>query len=313
MNLKAFRENQIFERLLKFIKENYLLIRYDDQDTFNVFFKGAVKYQDVSFNYMPMYLELEELPVESLNIVHYCGYVAKPWQNYSNVGVKYSYLKNLFRKANSEICHKMNQNSKILVFTDLTSNLDKFKHKLESILMQRYANLEIYVLQNAIHESEYIQAVKKLFENVHFISMRNQNKWEIMKQVIGEYKQSYVYSIWKDNYLDTEIAFSELISIVDDENADFIISTYKKLIDGNFHFYPVNNQLVFIEDEISQLQNKDFDLLNRLEGILIKSELLDKVIGDCKNINEKKMLEEVYSISNKKYYLDSSLWIRIDN
>lgn len=92
INLDYWRENNVTNRLLVFIKENYDRIRAHDQDTLNAVLYNETKALDYKWNYLPIFLNpsyytfpskvdytIKREPI----IVHFVNR-PKPWEYYSD-------------------------------------------------------------------------------------------------------------------------------------------------------------------------------------------------------------------------------------
>ena len=103
INLKYWREYQVTERLLSFIKNNYCQIRAHDQDTLNAVLCKEVVGVSNKWNYLPIFFMPDELsfpnkvnysmPVAPV-VIHYV-YSPKPWDYYSAHPLTYEYYKYL--------------------------------------------------------------------------------------------------------------------------------------------------------------------------------------------------------------------------
>lgn len=311
MNLKAFRENHVFEQLIRFARENYTFVRLDDQDLFNVFFKDRVKYADLSYNYMPMCFEKFPLSPQSIFICHYCGDAAKPWKNASYVDKNYTLLKNLYRKYKFALDHIMKSSTKIKIFMDYGSNQDTFKNKIESILMQRYANIEIYIIVDE-NNDPYLEELCDLFPWIHLISdkISNNSFWKKIRNYLVDDKDTYIYSLMGDNFLDDEKVFDSQISFVENFNLDLVVSNYKILKDGNYYFYSAKGDSYSIDNEdIVNYQNREFALFNHFEGVLIRESILYSQIS-VNELSEKQLMETIFRLATRKYYVDCHYWIK---
>jgi len=109
INLKYWRDNNVEERLLGYIANNYDLIHSHDQDTLNAVLGNEMCPLDCSYNFLPNFymnmLELsfpdkvdyaQKIPIVKKNptIVHYV-YKPKPWESGCNHPLRKEYYKYL--------------------------------------------------------------------------------------------------------------------------------------------------------------------------------------------------------------------------
>lgn len=279
MNLYLMRKNQHLSKLLTFIGENYIYFNHDDQDTFNLFYRGAVKYFPMTFNWMPYNYRFDEVEFEALSIVHFCGDAAKPWKNHSYVDDNYTLLKNYYRCSQLAVNHLLNRQPRVKIFTDDTGIFASEKHKIESLLMQLEANVDIYVIYDERRVADYLYDYAQLSPYVYLVAQKQKSRLQMMQEILQKDATDYVYCLFGNDYLDTDVALYELTSIAKDYQADIVFSTYKRLDEakGSFAFYHADGQVYpVLSEEYQNYQQRDFANLHSLQGLLIRSELLTK-------------------------------------
>lgn len=312
MNLYLMRKNQHLSKLLKFIGENYLYFNYDVQDAFNLFYRGAVKYFPMTFNWMPNDYRFYEEKFEDLSIVHFCGEAAKPWRNHSYVDDNYTLLKNYYRCSKLAVDHLLNRQPRVAIFTDDTGIFNSEKHKVESFLMQIEANVEIYILFDERRVGDYLYDYAQLSPYIHLVAKKQKSHLQIMREILKKDVVDYVYCLYGMDYLEVEDAIYQLTSIAEDYQADVVFSTYKVLEveKGLFYQYRIDNQIHVVKSSDYEVyQKKHFSNLNSLQGTLIKTPIIESVLNENVATEDEVMLK-VISRSSRIYYKDSYFWIK---
>ena len=312
MNLYLMRKNQHLSKLLKFIGENYLYFNHDNQDTFNLFYRGAVKYFPMTFNWMPYDYRFYVEKFEDLSIVHFCGEAAKPWRNHSYVDDNYTLLKNYYRCSKLAVDHLLNRQPRVAIFTDDTGIFNSEKHKVESFLMQLEANVEIYILFDERRVGDYLYDYAQLSPYIHLVAKKQKSHLQIMREILKKDVVDYVYCLYGMDYLEVEDAIYQLTSIAEDHQADVVFSTYKVLEveKGLFYQYRSDNQIHLVKaSDYEVYQKKQFSNLNSLQGTLIKTPIIESVLNENVTTEDEVMLK-VISRSSRIYYKDSYFWIK---
>lgn len=103
INLDYWRKNNVTNRLLDFIRDNYDKIRAHDQDTLNAVLYKETKALDYKWNYLPIFLDTSNVTFpskvdysvkEDPVVVHFVNR-PKPWEYYSDHPYTSEYYQNL--------------------------------------------------------------------------------------------------------------------------------------------------------------------------------------------------------------------------
>lgn len=148
VNLKKWREVELFKRAEKWLSDYRDAIQYQDQDILNGICEGSVDFIDTRFNFMPMtktrlrrskkYLTIKLNPLEKttmpIAITHFCG-PQKAWDS----GCMHSYA-NLFDQYQHEIiksfpanlinCKQIKTNTTQKIKRLIRQVLDKFFYRI---------------------------------------------------------------------------------------------------------------------------------------------------------------------------------------
>jgi len=312
MNLYLMRKNQHLSKLLKFIGENYIYFNHDDQDTFNLFYRGAVKYFPMTFNWMPYDYRFYVEKFEDLSIVHFCGEAAKPWRNHSYVDDNYTLLKNYYRCSKLAVDHLLNRQPRVAIFTDDTGIFNSEKHKVESFLMQLEANVEIYILFDEQQAADYLYDYAQLSPYIHLVAQKQKSRLQIIQEIIQKDTTDYVYCLFGKDFLDVDTALYQLTSLAKDYQADIVFSTYKRLDEakGSFIFYNADGQISSVlPDDYKSYQQRDFTNLRSLQGVLIRSSLLLEGMKEAIS-SEQELMSVLLESKPRIYYKDEHYWIQ---
>lgn len=96
INLKKWREKQIKNRVIEFIKANASRIKFCSQDPLNAILHDKWLQLDPKWNFMPHYLNYPNFKNIKPAIIHYAG-LKKPWKaNFRLKEEYYKYRKNVF-------------------------------------------------------------------------------------------------------------------------------------------------------------------------------------------------------------------------
>lgn len=103
INLDYWRKNNVTNRLLDYIRDNYDKIRAHDQDTLNAVLYKETKALDYKWNFLPVFLDTSNVTFPSKvdyskkvdpMVVHYVNR-PKPWEYYSDHPYTSEYYQNL--------------------------------------------------------------------------------------------------------------------------------------------------------------------------------------------------------------------------
>lgn len=312
MNLYLMRKNNTLPQLLEFINENYQYLKYDDQDALNIFYRGAVKYFPYTYNWMAYNYHFYNEKLENLAIVHYAGgALEKPWKNHSSADKKTTILKNIYRAIKLNVDHLLNRQPNLTIFTDYTGDFHLDKHKIESILMQIEANMELYILYDDKTIADYLLEYDQLSPYIHLVATNGESNLKVIKNILDAQPTDYVYCLFGSDYLEEDDVFLQLTSIAEDNYADFVFSSYRYLVEknSNFQFYEVDDSLTRVaSNSFSSFQREPFAKLNSLQGILVRySRLMGGLNQEVSN--EKDMIDIILADNPIVYYKDSHYWV----
>jgi len=99
INLKKWREKQIKNKVIQFIKTNSSRIKFCSQDPLNAIIHDKWLQLDPKWNFMPHYLTYPGLKNIKPAIIHYAG-LKKPWNSKLQLREEYyKYRKNVFSRG----------------------------------------------------------------------------------------------------------------------------------------------------------------------------------------------------------------------
>ena len=313
MNLSLMRKNNRLSEMLQFISDNYLYLKHDDQDMLNIYYRGAVKYFPLTYNWMPFHYRFYNEKFEDLVILHFAGGpMEKPWQNYSAVNEHYTLLKNQYRIKKLVVDHLMNRQPKLAVFIEDSRIYEVDKHKIESILMQLEANLDLYIIYDECEKQAYLDEYDHLSPYIHLVAQKQKSRLQIIQEILQKDTADYVYCLFGKDYLDVDTALYQLTSLAKDYQADIVFSTYKRLDEakGSFIFYNADGQISSVlPDDYESYQQRDFDNLQSLQGMLIRSSLLLEGMKEAVS-SEQELMSILLESKPRIYYKDEHYWIQ---
>ena len=310
MNLKLMRQNRHLEKLLKFIGENYHYFLYDDQDAFNIYYRGAVKYFPPTYNWTPFNYMIKDEEIADIAVMHFCGPEAKPWQNNSYLVEPVRKLKNYYRMTKLYAEHQLNYHPKVALFTNYRDKELMQRHKLESMLMQLETNTDIYILFNQNEVDNSIYYYNQFGKSMHLIK-KEKDVLRQMKNILEKHQYEYVYCLFGIDYLDSNDVIHQLVNVAEDYHADIVFSTYKRLdeANGSFIFYNADGRIYpVLPDEYESYKQRDFDNLQSLQGLLIRSSLLLEGMNETTS-SASELMSKILAKSPQIYYKDSHFWI----
>lgn len=315
MNLQAMRNQQHVPKLLNFISENSPYFRNDDQEALNIFYRGAVKHYPLYYNWIPYnYKYYKDTKVEDLKVVHFTSHSTKPWHNHSDDNEHYTLLKNKYRAAKLAGDHILHRQPRIFVFTEYGSNDAAEKHKLESILMQIEANMDLFLIYDD-QVAEGIYYYEQLSPFIHLIHRKNRSNLEVINEVLDQQDADYVYCLFGQNCLENiNNIFYEMIDLAENYRSEVVFSAYKRLNEknGTYYFYNTSQDIysVLPKDYVS-FQQRDMANLISLQGTLLKASLLKNILmQECSS--EDAVIRGILQQHPIVYFIDKHYWVSVE-
>lgn len=311
MNLKQFRQYDIYHRFLSFVKDTSEFYILDDQDAYNLYFNGYIKLSDMCNNFVLSSLMYKAFDINKLNIIHYCGYsIPKPWDSQPNLPLNQFHMVQKYRLYKREIEAKLHPTLKVAVFLTLHSIFDIAIQQIESLDIQVGSNMEIFVfcqnndtlekLANRYSFSPTYTAIHDDINNKYIVDILNCSNCE------------YAYFLFEGNRLDNVETLSVLTQMASDNHASLLASPAKTSNDDPISFVDAEKNLINL-DKMSYQDVLDCqgDVFQQVQGVLFKRDVLLTYVNSGIEMNY--LMKKIYENEKNKFYLKMPLWIRLQD
>lgn len=309
MDLSLFRKYSINLYFYQFILESTQFYVLGDQDALNLYFKGAVKYLDIKYNYVVKLLDEHPRPLNEITILHFLG-PTKPLRNQVSMSASQYQAVKLYRSYRYEFNQKISIFHKFKISVIVTiKNGNEISKCLESILYQDYPDFEVVIIDGSSNDKTY-QKINQLtsgYPNVKIKQVQSDDEMVLMREGILASEGSMIYFLNESANLSYEKVLTDLVLR---KRAELIVASSMTLKNGDFYFVSQDSELVDISNlsvnATKQLLPKEFE---KLSGILADSKLVKDIPND---VTKEQFVDQLVNNAESKQYWRNITWISIE-
>ena len=274
---------------------------YFDQDALNLFFFGANKRLGIEYDFSLAYMYFEPQSIRDLSVIHYHAMGIKPWEinRYSELFD----VMQLFRQYRNEAKVLFGECAfKVSVIIDARkAHGDNYQRCIESLLIQQYTNLEIFIRVDEslpIEVKRYVERLESYYPRRIFVTY--QSLGQILQVVSGD----YIYFQNVDNYLDKDDELSQIVGV-----GDFVVSSANVFnqTKGMFYIYSKGDKI----NRITSSDNNRLSYFHELVGVIISKKFLDTLNWQS-NFDNQQLIELLDASGEELYYLDIRNWMKAE-
>lgn len=309
MDLSLFRKYSINLYFYQFILESTQFYVLGDQDALNLYFKGAVKYLDIKYNYVVKLLDEQPRPLNEITVLHFLG-PTKPLKNQAYMSSNQYQAVKLYRSYRYEFNQRIDIFNKFKISVIVTiRNGNEINKCLESILYQDYPDFEVVIIDGSSNDKTY-QKINQLtsgYPNVKIKQVQSDDEMVLMREGILASEGSMIYFLNESANLSYEKVLTDLVLR---KKAKLIVASSMTLKDGKFYFVNQDSKLVDISnlpvDVMKQLLPKEIE---KLSGILVDSKLVKDISND---VTKEQFIDQLVNNAESKQYWHNITWISIE-
>ena len=312
MDLAAFRKYGVSWKLHQFIVASTPFFSLEDQDALNLFFKDAVEYLDLDYNYVTRLflnaLPAEERSLEQIKILHFLG-SEKPWQEALNYPLQLQLPTQIYRSYRSQLFNTYDSVSPFLSCIIVVESKNEIKRCLETLCYQDCPELEVIVIDasESSEVAQIIQAYQKQFGHLIYQRAESNATLRQMYQMGNKLaKGSYVTLLNALDFMPNNAPLTKVISLLRENQLDFLATMHMFTSNGQVVGYPAPETLVdTTEKSITDLADYQRLEYQNLKGLLVKRQLLSKIFNGSDEI----MVQRVLEASCRSALWQGYLWI----
>ncbi|MBF0601458.1 glycosyltransferase [Limosilactobacillus oris] len=312
MDLAAFRKYGVSWKLHQFIVASTPFFSLEDQDALNLFFKDAVEYLDLDYNYVTRLflnaLPAEERSLEQIKILHFLG-SEKPWQEALNYPLQLQLPTQIYRSYRSQLFNTYDSVSPFLSCIIVVESKNEIKRCLETLCYQDCPELEVIVIDasESSEVAQIIQAYQKQFGHLIYQRAESNATLRQMYQMGNKLaKGSYVTLLNALDFMPNNAPLTKVISLLRENQLDFLATMHMFTSNGQVVGYPAPETLVdTTEKSITDLADYQRLEYQNLKGLLVKRQLLSKIFNGSDEI----MVQRVLEASRRSALWQGYLWI----
>ena len=278
----------------------------------NLFFKDAVEYLDLNYNYVTRLflnaLPAEERSLEQIKILHFLG-SEKPWQEVLNYPLQLQLPTQIYRSYRSQLFNTYDSVLPFLSCVIVAERKNKIKRCLETLCYQDCPELEVIVI-DASESSEVeqiIQAYQKQFGHLIYQRVESNAPLSQMYQMGNKLaKGSYVTLLNALDFMPNNAPLTKVISLLHETQLDFLATMHMFTLNGEIVGYSAPGTLVdTTAKKITDLADYQRLEYQNLKGLLVKHQLLSKIFNGSDEI----MVQRVLEASRRSALWQGYLWI----
>lgn len=217
----------------------------------------------------------------------------------------------MYRAIKLNVDHLLNRQPNLTIFTDYAGDFHLDKHKIESILMQIEANIELYILYDDKTIADYLLEYDQLSPYIHLVPRKNRSNLEVMRDVLSESSTDYVYCLFGKDYLATNESLYQMVTSSDDYRAEVAFSNYILLVEkeGTFYSYNASKTIQLVSpNQFENYQEGDYANLRSLQGTLFSTPVLKKALQEDFD-SEERFINNLLAKQPLTYYIDYHRWV----
>lgn len=308
MDLKLMRQYSTSFYSAQLALDTADVIKYADQDVQNLYFYGANKQLDLSYNYGLEYVQYTGRPLSEVAIIHYYGW-KKPWMNMVTETFMHPSRRpamHLYRQYRNEMKAILGDNPDLIsvILAADQAQSGEFERCFEGFLTQTYTNLELLIVTAkglAPDLQAYLETIKPYYPNVKVIT-------GTLTQALEQSHGSYLYFFNLDDLLSEKTALAQLVAACQ-QGAQVVYSGYQRLDFQTKVIYWQKHR----SNEVRLLSLAEHQQaateLTSLDGLLVPKGVAAEVVRQPGGITSAGLLKAATKVA----FVDRDLWIQSFN
>lgn len=308
MDLKLMRQYSTSFYSAQLALDTADVIKYADQDVQNLYFYGANKQIDLTYNYGLEYVQYTDRPLSEVAIIHYYGW-KKPWMNMVTETFMHPSRRpamHLYRQYHNEMKAILGDNPDVIsvILAADQAQSGEFERCFEGFLTQTYTNLELLIVTAKGLTSDlqtYLKTIKPYYPNIKVVT-------GTMAQAVKQSQGSYLYFFNLDNLLSEKTALAQLVAACQ-QGVQVVYSGYQRLDLQKKVIYWQKHRSNEVRALSLAEHQKAATELTSLDGLLVTKGVAAEIVRQSGGITSAGLLKA----ATKAAFVDRDLWIQSFN